>query len=148
MDEYYTEGQVSEMAQKILTILTPKDTGATILCLQGDLGAGKTTLTQAIIKALGSTETVVSPTFVIAKNYQLHESLFSQVIHMDAYRIDSFDELGPLRFEEWLQSPNTLLVIEWPERIKQRISEDALWLSINHHGDNRHIVSTDYEKEF
>jgi tRNA threonylcarbamoyladenosine biosynthesis protein TsaE len=92
--------------------------GATILALKGDLGAGKTTLVQAIGNALGVTETITSPTFTIMKQYTTGSSSFQTLVHMDAYRIDDESELRPLHFAELLEVPKTLVCIEWPEKIK------------------------------
>jgi len=141
MNEYYQESQVSEIAQKVLTLLVLNEHSATVLCLEGDLGAGKTTLTQSLAVVLGVTETVVSPTFVIAKHYTLEHSQFSHLVHIDAYRIDSEDELGPLKFAALLEQPRTLVIIEWPKRIVNSIPDDALWLKITHHDDVRHIAT-------
>ena len=141
MDEIYDDNQVLAIAQKVLALLIPSATAATVLCLQGDLGAGKTTLTQAIAKNLGIEETVVSPTFVIAKFYSPTTGGFLQLVHIDAYRIESEEELGPIRFDELLKQPNTLIVVEWPERIKKSIPEGAVWMNITHRDTTRHITT-------
>lgn len=91
--------------------------GATVLALSGDLGAGKTTLVQSIARTLGVTGTVTSPTFVVMKQYETINSTFAELIHIDAYRIESIDELRPLGFATLLAQPNTLICIEWAERI-------------------------------
>lgn len=90
---------------------------ATVLGLSGDLGAGKTTFVQALAAELGVKEVVQSPTFTILKLYQTNHPQFKQLIHMDAYRIESLTELGPLRLGELLDTPETLFAIEWPEKI-------------------------------
>ncbi len=141
MDEIYSDNQVHDIAVRVLAQLTPAGDRATVLCLQGDLGAGKTTLTQAIAKNLGIEETVVSPTFVIAKFYTPTIGGFTQLVHIDAYRIESEDELGPIGFSELLKQARTLIVIEWPERIKKSIPRGALWMNITHRDTMRHIAT-------
>ena len=109
--------------------LTPS-TKATVVALQGDLGAGKTTLTQAIARTLGVTEVVTSPTFVVQKIYPISHERWVQLVHIDAYRIEDLSELGPLRISElWLQ-PNLLVIIEWPERIFEALPTETYALRL------------------
>lgn len=90
--------------------------GAAIIALTGELGAGKTTFTQALAQALGVTETVTSPTFVVMKRYPIQSERFYSLVHVDLYRVDDISELAPLRFTEEIQNPKNLIVVEWPER--------------------------------
>lgn len=100
---------------------------AAIVTLTGDLGAGKTTFTQQLAKHLGVIEPVVSPTFGIMKGYELEgNEHFDQLIHIDAYRIESMDEVGPLRFEELFKEPRTLICLEWPEKIAGIVPEEKV----------------------
>jgi len=112
---------------------------ATVLGLTGEMGAGKTTLAQAIARSLGVADTVVSPTFVIAKFYEATKGSFKALVHIDAYRIDSLDELGPIGFEDILAQPETLVIIEWPERIDAALPDQAVRLQIDHDEDKRTI---------
>ena len=91
---------------------------ATIIALRGDLGAGKTTFTQALAKELGITESVQSPTYVLMKSYPISFGHFTKFIHIDAYRLDSPEEFSALKPEEFLSNPQNLVVIEWPERVE------------------------------
>lgn len=104
--------------------------GATILLLSGGLGAGKTTFTQALARALHITETVPSPTFVIARFYPLRDnSDFARLVHIDAYRIENVNELRPLGWDQLLGDGGNLIVMEWPEMIKGRIPEHFIQLN-------------------
>jgi len=140
MNEDYTEEKLPYIADTILGLLESVPTSATVLALEGDLGAGKTTLTKTIAELLGVQETVVSPTFVIAKFYTPTKGLFTRLVHIDAYRIESLDELGPLGFEQLLEQPNTLIIVEWPERIKEVLPDITYWFSITHTEQGRHIT--------
>jgi tRNA threonylcarbamoyladenosine biosynthesis protein TsaE len=93
-----------------------KNGGAAVLSLSGELGAGKTTFTQALAEALGVMETVTSPTFVVMKRYPTQHETFQTLVHIDLYRIDDVSELVPLRIKEELANPRSLVVVEWPER--------------------------------
>lgn len=100
------------------------DNGAVIVGLYGDLGSGKTAFTQAIAKCLGVKETVTSPTFVIEKIYKLRGENFDHLIHIDAYRLKSGDELLHLGWEEIAKNPKNLILIEWPERVAEILPGD------------------------
>ncbi len=109
----------------------PKVKGqATVVALQGDLGAGKTTTTQAIAACLGVEETVTSPTFVVQKNYATQDQRWSKLVHIDAYRIEDLRELGPLRLSELWYASDTLVVVEWPERIKEALPSHVSWFQL------------------
>lgn len=95
----------------------------TVITLTGDLGAGKTTLTQSIAKGMGITKTVSSPTFTICKIYHGRLPLY----HFDAYRLEGSEE--DLGFEEMIEGDG-LAVIEWPQYIDYMIPEDALEITI------------------
>lgn len=94
---------------------------ATVVFLSGDLGSGKTTATKAMAKVLGIEEDITSPTFVILKRYEIDSRVldgkFSNLIHIDAYRLKSYEELVKIKFEEYLADEKNLILIEWPEMV-------------------------------
>jgi tRNA threonylcarbamoyladenosine biosynthesis protein TsaE len=118
---------------------------ACVVCLQGDLGAGKTTMTQIIAGQLGVAESLQSPTFVIKKIYNTQSELFKRLIHMDAYRLEGEENLEVLRLDEDFKSPSTLMIIEWPEMISSVIPENAIHIKIEHDKDGR-IIQLDNKK--
>lgn len=100
--------------------------GATVVALKGDLGSGKTAFTKALAKGLGVSESVLSPTFVIEKIYKLPAGKnFNHLIHIDAYRLESANELRSIGWDEILSDAKNLIVIEWPEKVKGLIPKDA-----------------------
>lgn len=111
-----TEAETISQAQKITTQLN----GGDILTLQGDLGAGKTTFTKGIAATLGITKTITSPTFAIMNVYELpaEKNGIKTLVHIDAYRLESPDEIITIGAEDYLGEPDTLCVIEWPEKIQ------------------------------
>lgn len=131
------------IARLILEGLKPSPEHATILSLSGELGAGKTALTQAIGKKLGVTQGIVSPTFVVMKQYHTPGGLFTSLIHIDAYRIEDEKELLPIRFEELTHQGDTLIIIEWPERIAGALrGKQVTGYKLSHlEGDERLIES-------
>lgn len=106
----------AEIAKDLISTLE-KGEMATILALEGDLGAGKTTFTQELGKLLGVEDNMHSPTFVIEKIYNIDWNGFEKLIHIDAYRLESETELLHLGWEEVVREPENLVVIEWPERV-------------------------------
>lgn len=102
---------------------------ATVIGLSGDLGSGKTTFAQLFAKGLGVTERIVSPTYVIAKFYDISNNpLWNKFMHIDAYRIESSDEMRMLKWEAILEDPHHIVLIEWPERIGELFPKDAIML--------------------
>ncbi len=97
---------------------------AVIVGLYGNLGAGKTAFTQAVAREMGIKETVTSPTFVIEKIYETTHFHFARLIHIDAYRLESGRELQVLNFESLVENKNNLIIIEWPENVKEILPED------------------------
>ena len=87
----------------------------------GDMGAGKTTLISAIVKALGGTTEVSSPTFSIVNEYQVKDD---KVYHFDFYRIDDITEVLDIGIEDYLYSGHWIF-IEWPEKIDEILPRDA-----------------------
>ena len=112
------------LAAKIGAIL-PVDT---VLALHGNLGAGKTTFVRGLARAWGIQEAVTSPTFNLYTIYKGDR----QLIHLDAYRLDSGVDLNTLMIEDFLQPP-WCFAVEWPERILEVLPEDTwhIYLSIN-----------------
>lgn len=99
-----------------------------VVCLQGDLGAGKTTFVQGIAEGWGSRDAVSSPTFIIVNVYRGTNG--NQLFHLDAYRLESTLEAEELDLNAMLaQGP---LLIEWPERMERLIPSDRLWVSLEH----------------
>jgi tRNA threonylcarbamoyladenosine biosynthesis protein TsaE len=99
-----------------------------VFCLQGDLGAGKTTLTQGLAQGWGSQDSVSSPTFIIVNMYRRANG--EKLFHLDAYRLDSVPEAEELDFDAMLAEG--ALIIEWPERLGNLIPKERMWISLDH----------------
>lgn len=97
-----------------------------VICLQGDLGAGKTTFVQGVAKGWGTLDTVSSPTFILVNLYRRADG--AQLHHMDAYRLESVAEAEQLDLDSMLeQGP---LLVEWAERIRSLIPKECIWLEL------------------
>ncbi len=108
---------LADEANALVTKLQPKSEGATLVTLSGELGAGKTSFTQAIAGALGVRSSVTSPTFVLMKIYALEGGMFKHLVHIDAYRLEGAEELKALGFDEVMSEPGNLVMLEWPEKV-------------------------------
>ena len=122
-----TKGVVE--TRKIAQELAKKSKGR-IFALVGELGAGKTTFVQAFLKALGVKGRVMSPTFVIMRNYQLKDG--RKVYHLDGYRIKEEKELVSLGFKDLIKDPNNIILIEWADRVKKLLPPETIWLEFEH----------------
>jgi tRNA threonylcarbamoyladenosine biosynthesis protein TsaE len=106
-------GLAKEILQKL-----PKEKGsAALITLSGDLGAGKTTFTQALARELGINEAVQSPTYVLMKKYEIDRAPFKTFVHIDAYRLNNAEEFAALKPGDFFADRSALVCIEWPERV-------------------------------
>jgi len=114
---------------------------AIIISLEGDLGAGKTTFTQGFAKKLKIKEKVLSPTFLIIKKFKLNKiKNFSNLYHIDCYRIKNFKEIIDLDFEKIISKPSNIVIIEWAERIKEILPENIIKLKFFYIDENKRKI--------
>lgn len=113
---------------------------ATLITLEGDLGAGKTTLTQEIAKQLKVKEKVISPTFVIMKKYNVVDEKFKYLIHIDAYRLTKSEELMKLGFQDIIEDKNNLIILEWPENVSDCIPLNTYNIKLSHTDENTRTI--------
>lgn len=104
-----------------------------VILLDGDLGAGKTTFTQALAKTIGIEERVNSPTFSIVNEYESDKGNF---YHFDLYRLESLEELFDIGFDEYF-SHQGIIIIEWAEKFIQEIPQPFLKINISNQGEEK-----------
>ena len=105
-----------------------------VVCLNGDLGAGKTTLTKSIAKGLGIHDYVTSPTFTIVNEYYGKIDLY----HIDTYRLDDMVDVDYLGFDEYFYSDG-VTIVEWAEKIRDALPEEYMEINIMSHDDKRDL---------
>lgn len=121
-----------QLAAEFAATLPPDTT----LALHGDMGVGKTTFVQGLAEGLGVHEHVTSPTFSI---YTVYRGRGRMLVHVDAYRLESENQIEGLLLDEFLVSP-WVLAVEWPERIAGWIPAHALHLTLSIvDGDKHHL---------
>jgi len=128
--------EMEEFAESVANKIcrSPVSVRATVLGLYGDLGSGKTTFTKSFISAFGVKQTVTSPTFVIEKIYKLpkqkvgnatpNKNRFKNIIHIDAYRLGSGEEMKDLDWDKISNDLQNIILIEWPEKISDILPKD------------------------
>lgn len=113
---------------------------ALIIALEGNLGSGKTTFIQGLAKGLKIKESVLSPTFVIQKDFSLGLKNYRSLYHIDAYRLKNPGELLELGFKELIRNPENLIVIEWADKIKKLLPSKIIWIKFENLGKERRKI--------
>jgi tRNA threonylcarbamoyladenosine biosynthesis protein TsaE len=136
-----TKNQVETqaLAKKLLAKLS----GGMVLGLEGNLGAGKTTFTQGLAKALGIKANVTSPTFVLLKIYPAKHKTIKQLVHIDAYRLTSGTDLEAVGWQDYLNK-DSLVVVEWADKVKAALPAKTKWLKFSLLPNEQHQIIFDF----
>ena len=130
-----------DLARQLAAELGPGD----VICLEGDLGAGKTTFTQGLAAALGVRGRVTSPTFCIVQEHAADPSAGGTVpllVHMDLYRLHGEDDVLAIGWEDYL-ARGAAIVVEWPERAGTLVPASAWHVVFHHLGEETRLVTID-----
>lgn len=115
-----------DIGVRLGSLLAPGDT----VCLEGDLGSGKTCLTQGIGRGMGVNDVITSPTFVLINEYT-PSGRGARLYHVDLYRIEREDDLVSLGLEDYIYG-NGITVIEWAERARDYMPRERLWVTLTY----------------
>lgn len=137
------EAELPSYAASCVSSLPVASKDAMVVALHGDLGAGKTTFVQALARVLGVTDTVTSPTFVIQKQYATTHERFARLLHIDAYRLETPEELVRLGFAEQCADPEQLICIEWAERVAPLLPAHTVHYTFAPDGVERRTITID-----
>lgn len=129
-----------ELAQAV-DFLWPLFEKSAVITLTGSLGAGKTTLAQALLKRAGVTGPIQSPTFTYVSVYKTPSGL--TIYHFDLYRLSSLKDFLQAGFDEYLYVENAKVLIEWPEIVMPLLKHDVCHVEIEYEGfDQRKLMYT------
>jgi tRNA threonylcarbamoyladenosine biosynthesis protein TsaE len=125
--------ETAEIARRLASEIK----GGEVICLLGDLGAGKTAFTQSFARALGVTGRVSSPTFCIVQEHPE-----AKLVHMDLYRLKTEDDVLAIGWEDYVEQGMTF-VVEWPQAAGSLIPTNAIWVKIEHceGGETERIIT-------
>jgi len=130
------------LAAEILKTENRKE--AIIVGLDGNLGSGKTTFTQGFAKGLGIRKKILSPTFVIVKRFDISSGFFSDLYHIDCYRVENGKCLSDLGFKEIIANPEHVVVIEWVKRIRRILPKKIILIDFMHVERNKRKIVIRY----
>lgn len=117
--------QTQQLGERLGRLLQPGD----LICLSGELGAGKTTLATGIGLGWGALEVVNSPTFVFVNQYSRPDG--QRLYHVDAYRLKDASEAESIALDDLLADKNGAVLLEWPERVVAALPSERLWIELS-----------------
>ncbi len=122
--EYITKNhnQTMGLGRRLASTLN----GGEVLCLSGELGAGKTTFVSGLVNYFKPDTRVLSPTFIIVRHYSIKHKRIKYIYHIDLYRLDDLSAIRDLGILELFNKQDNVIAIEWPEKMKQLLPKDRI----------------------
>lgn len=127
--------ETNELAKKLA-----KDSSARIFLLTGKLGTGKTTFVQGVAKSLGIKGKIISPTFVLIRQYHIPNTN-KFLYHVDLYRLEDETNIEQLGLKEIISDPNNIVLIEWAGKVKNFSPKDAIKINITKEKGQKRIIT-------
>ncbi|HET7035842.1 MAG TPA: tRNA (adenosine(37)-N6)-threonylcarbamoyltransferase complex ATPase subunit type 1 TsaE [Thermomicrobiaceae bacterium] len=126
----HSPDQTRQIGYRLGRLARPGD----IYLLSGQVGGGKTTFVQGLARGLGVRGSVQSPTFALAMEHagQAASGEPAILFHLDFYRLEGAEDLETFGYEEYLQAPEGIVAVEWPERLSLALPEAYLLVSFDH----------------
>lgn len=109
------EVELKDLAKELVEII--KEKNINLISFYAELGAGKTTFSKYLAKELGVKENIISPTFVILKEYETQDTKIKKLVHIDAYRLSGEEDAKVFKLDDYLKEGN-LVLLEWAENFK------------------------------
>ena len=135
MDYKYTSRSENDTMELAENIESEKFSGM-VICLDGELGSGKTVFVKGFAKSLGISENITSPTFNIVKEYENGEMKLN---HMDVYRLEESDSASTIAFNDYFNS-DSVTIIEWSEMIKDKLPDERLEIKFKVIDENTRVL--------
>ena len=143
----FAVNQLADLPVVVIAVLALADAGdkPAVIALNGDLGSGKTTFVQTLAKLIKTDQVPNSPTFVVLKSYPADHPQWKKLVHMDAYRLETIDELRPLKFDELLRQKDSIICIEWAKRIAPKLPPQTIRLDFSI-TDSSRLITINYDQ--
>ena len=136
MSQYKTnkESDTRAVAKDFAKTLKNRKPGknALVVGFTGELGAGKTTFIKSFTRSMGVRRKITSPTFLILRRFKINNKFFSNIFHIDAYRIKKESELSMVGIEKILENPSNIVLVEWADRIKKVLPKTTIWVKFKY----------------
>lgn len=131
--------QTQRLGEAVGRLLQPGD----VVLLHGDLGAGKTTLTQGLARGLGIAAIVQSPTFTLVAEHEgtTPDGAPVRLYHLDLYRLAGDDDLDSFGWDQFLAPTDGIVIVEWPERAGPRLPDEYLLVRLDPAGPSRRRIA-------
>lgn len=130
----HSPAQTQRIGERLAHLLQ----GGDLICLEGDLGTGKTCLVQGIGRGLGIVSAIASPTFIIVNEYPVPNHRY-KFYHIDLYRIETIAEARAAGLEDYFYGDG-ICVIEWAERVRELLPEERLWITLHYIEDTKRAL--------
>ncbi len=142
MGEEIYKSQSSEETQKHAQNLAGKLKAGSVIALIGNLGGGKTTFIQGICQYFNVTDYVASPTFTLINEYKVNpeKNKIKKIIHIDCYRLDTEKQFYELGIEDYFNSKNSIILIEWADRVKSILPRNTIFIYFKHLGQDKREI--------
>lgn len=137
-----TKKVAANLAEEIRKRLLSKY--AFIIALEGNLGSGKTIFIQGLAAGLKIKESVLSPTFLILKQFPIAAKNYKNFYHIDAYRLKNPKELRELGFKDLIVNPENIIVIEWADKVKKILPKNILKIKFTNLGKNKRKIEINF----
>lgn len=134
--------ETQELGKKFALDLKTGGNHPSVICLYGDLGSGKTTFIQGFAQGLGITKRILSPTFILMRQYSI-----INFYHIDLYRIEGEKDVEALGLDEIFSNPENVVAIEWPEKIESILPKKRINIKFEYLDENKRkiIIKDDWE---
>lgn len=135
----HSEQETIEFGKKLARELC----GGEVIVLYGALGAGKTMLVKGIARGLGIKKIITSPTFILMNVYKIKDLRFKikELVHIDCYRVHKAQDIEDIGALEYFGRKDSVVVIEWPEKIKEILPKKKLKIRITFQERNKRILA-------
>ena len=114
--------------------------GGEVVCLKGNLGAGKTTFVQGLMDKIIPNKRILSPTFIIVRHYKINQKEAKNIYHVDFYRMKNYRDIEGLGVLELMNNSENIFLIEWPERFGEKLPVKRIDFNFQISGENQRII--------